>query len=508
VTDIRLKIADDHRNAGRLQEAAELYQQILQTNPNEPQALSGLAILCYMVGQLEPAAQLMGRAVQVDPNSPEKRLNFSAILAASGKFDEATAEVRQALALKPQFPEAYVNLGNLLSEQNQLDEAIAAFRRAVQFAPQFFEANSNLGTSLMNKGENQEALIYLRRAQSLRPSDPTLLFNLAITLQDCGQYPESQTCYQRSIQLDPSSQAAHVNYAVVLHAMGKSDLAWQTFFQAGEYCDPLAAKYPGKRWPGGDPSGKTILVYTDDHFGDSLLLARFAPLLKQRGANVILQCKPPLMALFQSLKLDAIVPVNQDPPAFDAYAPLWALPFRMGFGVSTIPRDVPYLAAPGDRVQKFAGRIPSDGKKNIGIVWAGSESVFRSKSLDLFAPLAAIPASRFFSLQKGRESGQKPPAGMEWIDYTAELTDFADTAALIQQLDLVISVDTAVAHLAGALGKPTWVLIPRRCNYFWAVSKDDSPWYPTIRLFREEKLGDWTGPIEGMAKALADSVRA
>lgn len=504
MTDIRLKIADEHRQAGRLQEAAELYQQILQTEPNEPQALSGLAILCYMVGQLEPAAQLMGRAVAVDPNSPDKRLNYSAMLAAQGKIDEATIEVRRALVLKPQFPEAYVNLGNLLSERNHLDEAIAAFRQAVAFAPQFFEACSNLGTSLMNKGENQEALVYLRRAQALRPNDPTLLFNLAITLQDCGQFPESKICYERAIQLDPSSLAAHVNYAVVQYKMGNADLAWKTFFQAGEYCDPLAAKYPGKRWAGGNPAGKTILVHTDDHFGDSLLLSRFAAILKQRGAKVILQCKPPLMALFESLKLDAIIPVNQDPPAFDAYAPLWALPFRMGFTLQTIPREMPYLLPPSERSARFAGRVPSDGKKNIGLVWAAGDSAMRSKSLELFAPLAEIPGTRFFSLQKGPESAQKPPARMELIDYTAELTDFADTAALIQQLDLVITVDTAVAHVAGALGKPVWILIPLRCSFLWAISGSDTPWYPTMRLFRQEKLGDWTIPIQGMAKALRD----
>jgi tetratricopeptide (TPR) repeat protein len=504
VIDVRINIANQHRQAGRLQQAAELYQQILQTQPNDAPALSGLAIVCYMAGKLGPAAQLMGRAVAVDPSSADMHLNYSAILAALGRIDDATTEVRHALALRPQFPEGYVNLGNLLSERNRLDDAIAAFRKAVELAPQFFEACSNLGTALLTRGQTQEAIVYLRRAQMLRPRDPVMLFNLAMALQEAGQYAESLGCYQQAIQLDPTSSAAHVNYAALLLAMGKQDLAWQTFFQTAEYCDPLASKYPGRRWTGGDPTGRTILVYSDDQFGDSLLLARFAAILKQRGAKVILQCRPALAALFQSLNVDAILPVGQEAPTFDAYAPLWALPFRMGFTIATNPGDVPYLQPPADRGQRWAGRVPADGKKNIGLVWAAGDSVMRSRTLETFAPLADITGLRFFSLQKGPESSQRPPAAMEWVDYSAELLDFADTAALIQQLDLVISVDTAVAHVAGALGKPVWVLIPLRCSFLWALEKgEQTPWYPTMRLFRQQTLWDWKAPVMRMAQFLA-----
>jgi tetratricopeptide (TPR) repeat protein len=495
VSNPLLETARQHRLAGRLAEAAALYRQILQQNPNDPEALLGMGMVFFRAGQLEPAAQLVGRSIVLDPSSAEKYLNQSAILATMGKMDEASAAVRQALALHPQYPQAHNNLGNLLLAQHRLDEAIAAFRQAVALAPQFFEAFNNLGTTLLSKGEFQESVVYLRKAQAMRPSDADVQFSLAMALEADGQLPESQACYVRAIQLQPTSFPARVNYAVLLLTMGQRDLAWRTFFEAGESIDPLAAIYPGKRWTGTDVAGQTVLIHADNQFGDSILLARFVSLLKQRGAKIILQCRPPLASLFQSLGIEAIISLADAAPPFDSYAPLWALPHRMGFAIETIPNSVPYLSPPTDRIQRWSDRLPADGKKNIGLVWAGSESVERSRTLEIFAPLASVPNVRFVSLQKGSEASQKPPPGMEWIDWTNEISDFADTAALIQRLDLVISVDTAVAHLAGALGKSVWTLIPRRNNFFWALGGDTSPWYPTMRLFRQQTPQNWHAPI-------------
>jgi Flp pilus assembly protein TadD len=458
----------------------------------------------FRAGQLENACKLMSQAVQLAPDSAENFLNFSAILATMGKLDAAQEAVQKAIALRPQYPEALNNLGNLLLAQQKTDEAMSVFRQALDIAPQFFEPCANLGTALLKKEELADAEKYLRQAAALRPGDSEVQFNLAMTLQFAGKFPESKTCYTRSIELNPENFAARVNFAVLLLAMGETDAAWRMFFQAGEFNDPLLQHYPGRRWTGQDIKGKTILVFTDNQFGDSILLSRFIAPLKQRGAKIILQCKPQLTTLFESLDADAIVSTNHPAAAFDWYIPLWSLPFRLGFSIHTIPSRFPYLSPPKIRSERWAKIIPSDGKINIGLVWAAGDSEARSNQLQLFSPLAAIPNVRFVSLQKGPQAAQRPPDGMVFLDPTAEISDFADTAAIVANLDLVISVDTSVAHVAGALGKPVWTLIPYRTSFLWSLSHTDSPWYPTMRLFRQNIPRDWNVPIQEIARALQE----
>jgi Flp pilus assembly protein TadD len=529
--DQAIQIARQQRQSGRLAEAEKIYRQILRERPDHVDAIFLLGTLTAQMGRPDVGVELIRRAIQLKPNFSAAHTNLGAVLASMGQFEGAISAFGQVVRLKPGDADALVNLGNALHNSGRPGEAIPLYRQAIGLRPfqpathyklgrslmeikQFDEAVTELGTALkqspqfykaiyclgwimLTKGGTKEALVHLRKACELGSHDPQAHLVLATALEADGQFQEWQACCTRWNQLHPNTFLARLYTARMLLAMGNEKLAWQMLFTANELVDPLAEKFSSKLWTGRDPAGQTILVYSDGvfGFGDSILLARFIPILKQRGANVILQCRLQLTALYESLRPDAIVDLEQTPPAFDWYAPLRTVAHRLGFEIDSIPNAVPYLAAPPDRVRLWADRIPSDKKKNVGLVWAGSEAMLRTQSVDIFAPLAQISGIRWFSLQKGPQSAQQPPAGMEWVDLTSEINDFADTGALVQQLDLVIGVDTATVHLAGALGKPVWIVLPLIRNFFWMMDGEHSRWYPTARLFRQMKMGDWETPI-------------
>jgi hypothetical protein len=299
-----------------------------------------------------------------------------------------------------------------------------------------------------------------------------------------------------------------VNLPVVLLKKNRSEEAWREFFSAMPLADPLRTKLAGKRWNGSNPAGKRILVSTDGLFGDSIWLSRFIPILRQRGAHAILQCQPALLPLIGPLA-DEAIPVGASQPDFDFYVPLGGLPLDLGFTSHPQPSGCPYLSPPADRRAVWVERIPRDGTPNIGLVWAGGESDksrFRSHSFQVLAPLGELRGVRFFSLQKGEAASQKPPAGIELIDFTSELRDFADTAAMVERLDFVVGIDTAVMHVAAAQNIPAYALIPWRTSFLWLLDRDDSPWYPSMRLFRQTHPNDWENPARAMARALAHEI--
>ncbi len=277
----------------------------------------------------------------------------------------------------------------------------------------------------------------------------------------------------------------------------------------------MRIRTPGARpqWDGSDPSGKTILLHAEGGNGDTLQFVRLVSAVAQRGAKVILECQPGLIPLLEGMTgIDRIVPYGQPPPEFDLQIPLQGLPRVLGITLENIPSKVPYVSPPADRVKRWADRLAGESKLRVGLFWSGSRTVksaqdVRTRSIDVFAPLATVKGVRFFSLQKGEASEQSPPIGMDWADFTREINDFADTAALVQNLDLVISIDSSAAHLAVALAKPVWVLLPLHCDYRWLVDRSDSPWYPTMRLFRQTTANDWAAPVARMVEALQGLAR-
>jgi Tfp pilus assembly protein PilF len=538
-------LATQRHRAGQLREAERFYRQILAQEPQHAGALHHLGVLANQVGKREIAVELIRRAVAANPNNPDACCNLGNALKDVGRIDEAIAAYRQAIALSPNLAEAHNNLGNALRDKKQLDEAIAELRHAIALNSNSAEAHCNLGNVLIDKGRLEEAIAVLRRALELKPNFPEAYYNLGIALRDNGRLDEAIAAYRRAISLRPQFAEAHSNLgisvkdkgnfeeaiaeyrkaialkpdyvdahwnlAVALLSTGQFAEGWEEFeWRLRKPSLKVARHFPQPIWNGEDIPNQTLLIYPEGGFGDALNFIRLVPLIAARAGKIIIELHPDLMQLFADVPgVSQWVARGEALPAFDRRISLSSLPRILGIRAQRVPNSVPYLRAPRTAVESWKARIPRDGTKNIGLCWAGSRAEVsrRSREIGILAPLAQVAGVRYFSLQKGPETDQPRPEGLEIIDHTQELGDFADTAALIENLDLVISVDTSVAHLAGALAKPVWTLIPNRPDFRWLVDRSDSPWYPTMRLFRQNIGEDWNPAVARLVDALQDWVK-
>jgi Flp pilus assembly protein TadD len=489
----RFETALEHHQAGRLADAELLYRQVLSCEPNHADALNLLGVLAAQIGRFDNAVELIGRACNLCPNVFDYRKHLGGALSEKGDFAAAADAYRQALRLNPECYISHDLLGAALRETGQLDEAIDSHRR-----------------SLATKADNLTAHL-----------------NLGLSLRKRGWIEESMASYRRAIAIAPEHCDGHWNLSVLLLLTGDYEQGWREYewrWQRKNF-PTLWPALPQPRWTGEDLAGKTLLVHTEQGYGDAIQFVRYIPMLAARGARVILLCQPPLARLMQSVEgIAQIVPGIRSPadlPPFDMHCPIMSLPFLFGTHLESVPADVPYLRPELSLLQRWrakvsaaaAGRKIGPRKVNglkVGLAWAGNPDhiidACRSAKLEHFAPLAGAGAT-FFSLQKGPAASQaaSAPSGMELIDLTADLHDFADTAALVSNLDLVITVDTAVAHVAGALGIPAWVLIATEHDWRWLLDREDTPWYPTVRLFRQRTAGQWPEVAERVARALSEN---
>jgi Flp pilus assembly protein TadD len=471
------------QRSGRLAEAEPIYRQVLSVVPRNADALYLLALILRMTRRFAEAADLLHRAIAVNPNVAKYYAGLAMAIGAPGlgRIEQAIAAYRKAIELAPNEPILWVNLGNELWAVDRWPglrraaEAEACFRRAMELNPRLAPIYENLGGLLTSQGKHKEAMEAFRQA----------------------------------VALDEENPVAHWNYARALLGLGHFRQGWEEFEWRIKvpYLLSLDRHFPQPQWDGSDPAGKTILLHAEGGHGDALQFVRCVPQVVGRRATLILECQPALTGLFESIVgLDRIIARGQSLPEFDCHIPLQGLPRILGVSPSNIPRDVPYLSPPTDRVQRWAARLSGETKLRVGLSWAGSwvgPDDIRTRSIDVFTPLAGVAGVKFFGLQHGPESNQPPPDGMDFVSISSELNDFADLAALVRNLDLVISVDTSVAHLAGALGRPVWVLIPFLFDFRWMADRSDSPWYPTMRLFRQPASGDWAVPAEEIARALS-----
>ena len=441
-----------------------------------------------------------------------------------GQIAEALACYQRAVQLKPDYAEAHYNLGTALQAQGQIAEALACYQRALQLKPDFAEAHNNLGTILQAQGQLTEAIACYQRALQLKPDYAEAHYNLGRVLQDQGQLAEASTCYQRALQLKPDYAEAHNNLGTVLQMHGQLDEARRptgrrckssrktrmptgikgcsrscraTSSRAGPSTNGAGtsrmrrhAVCPSRLWDGTPLNGQTILLQAEQGLGDAFQFIRYAPLVKKRGGTVLATCYQPLASLLRGCPgVDAIVLEGQPLPDFDTYAPLLSLPVILKTTLETIPVEVPYLAADGERLGRWRRERDRASGLRVGIVWQCRNlrpvDFARSAPLSVFTALGAIPGVRLFSLQK--EPGTEPLGATPCpvADLGSRFDTFADTAAAIVNLDLVVTVDTAVAHLAGALGVPVWVVLPFTPDWRWLLDREDSPWYPSMRLFRQ-----------------------
>jgi tetratricopeptide (TPR) repeat protein len=418
------------------------------------------------------------------------------------RFAEADAACQEFLAQFPASAEILNRLGMTFFQNGAIDMASQLIRKAIASDPLELDYVCNLASVLIEQGDFTQAISCFDQALAVRPQAGQLHQARGVALELAERTTEALQEYRRAIELDFTS--AHQNLATLLLSLGDWEKGWREWEYDHDYWDPWRFVQPP--WDGSAIPDKTLLLYASRNMGDTLNFIRFLPLLWERigsGAKVVVHCQEPLRPLLaDSFPNTEFVSRLADWPPFDVRLRLESLPNILGITLPKLEDTVPYLHATESRLAKWRDRVPRDGKINVGLVWAGSSREHRSWQLEVFAPLANVPDVRFFNLQTGRESSQKPPEGMNLIDYTAELTDFAETAAFVQQLDLIICVDTSVGHLAGAMKKPAWVLIPRRSDFRWLLNRNDTPWYPTMRLFRQQKKGDWQTPVREIAEAL------
>jgi tetratricopeptide (TPR) repeat protein len=520
-TDERFAVAQKLHQAGQLAQAEAIYRQILTIDPGHAGCLHLLGGIAFQTGHNDAAIDLIRKAIALNRRVPAFHCDLGTALQHQGELDEAVKSYRQALALKPDYAEALNNLGNVLAAQGKLDDAAKAYRRALALKPDYAEAHYNLGELRTREYRPDEALACYRRALDLKPDYAEPLNALGLAFQEQGELGEAAACYRKALDLKPDFAEAHFNHGLVLLLEGKLRHGWEEFEWRWRSKE-VRRRYPiDRQWYGGDPNGRTILLHAEQGLGDSLQFVRYAPLLARLGATVLLEVQKPLVPLFSDMDgVSGVFAHGDTLPPFDTHCPFMSLPLALATTLDTIPGHTPYLRADPERAAAWRRRGEALPGLRVGLVWAGNPRPFqpgahaidrrRSITLDHFAEFDALEGVSFVSLQKGEAASQTkaPPAGLTIHDWTDELNDLADTAALVDTLDLVIGVDTSVIHLVGALAKPVWLLNRFDTCWRWLLERDDSPWYPTLRQFRQRSPGDWTGVLSQVHVELGSMIAA
>jgi tetratricopeptide (TPR) repeat protein len=474
-------------------------------------------------GRLLEASASFQAALRLRADFVEAHSNLGVTFQERGHTDEAIASLCQALALQPDFVDAHNHLGTVLESVGQLDKAIACYRQAIRRRPNFAEAHNNLGVALHKQGKYDEAVAHYRRALELKPDYPDAHYNLGAVLVDQGQLDEGVASYERALWLKPDYGEAHLGRAQAWLQMGDFQRGWPEFEWRWR-CKAFPPRpFPQPVWDGSSLEGRTILLHAEQGLGDTLQFIRYAPLVKQRAGQrgqVIVECQEELLPLLATCAgIDRLVarggalpsPSAQALPPFDTHAPLMSLPRILQAAspsLMTIPAEVPYVTADPELVDQWRRHLGSIPVFKIGIAWQGNpdHSNDRHRSIPLlrFAPLAQLERVQLFSLQKGPGTEQliKMAEQLAITDLGSQFQTFQDTAAVLKNLDLVITVDSAVAHCAGALAVPAWVLLPYATDWRWLLHREDNPWYPTLRLFRQKQPGNWDEVLERVAQAI------
>lgn len=510
--DELLNTAISLHQSGHLDAAKTLYQQVLASQPRQAIALYMLGTLCLQQGLLEQGITLLEESVAVAPAQPTALSNLGYALNQLGRHDEALSVCTQALMYAPGYDEALNNQANAFNGLKRHDEAITSYRSAIAANPNHFQAYYNLGNTYKELKRYAEAQESYKSSMQLRPDIPEAHNNMGITFQDMNRCQEAIACYDRAIALRPDYIDAHWNKALMKLMLGEFTEGWPLYEWGWRGDAPFRGtprRYIQPLWLGDQPlAGKTLLLHAEQGLGDTIQFCRYALLAKAQGAQIIIQAPAPLVPLLNTLDNDITVITNgQALPPFDLHCPLMSLPLAFKTEVTNIHAPTSYLAALPEYQKKWQARLGQATKPRIGLVWSGSNKDQndhnRSLLLNMLEPLLNLPAE-FHCLQKEiREIDRIALSAWPQVQVHAhEISNFADTAALVSAMDMVISVDTSVAHLAGALGKPVWILLPYAPDFRWMLQRSDSPWYPTAKLFRQPGLDDWESLLQQLQREL------
>jgi tetratricopeptide (TPR) repeat protein len=525
-------------------------QTVLEESVSEPANVGRVhfdrAKFCAAQGDVSGAILAYEAAVKVAPDFAQAYSNLGNLYLQSGRRDDALHAYTTAVRANPDLAPVYCNLANVLIELERCDEAIAASATALRLAPDLYEAHANLCRAYRRSGRDREALAPALRATELRP-DRDAFVNLGATAFQLDVLGIALDANRRALELDAMCAAAHTNLGWIYHvtgrhteaiAAGEAAIAAQPDFALAHVnlalslliCGDFARGWDEYVWIWHDPArpaqyqyldrvtlwngesfaGRQLLITFDQGFGDAIQMVRYLPAVKARGGHVILEVKPALISLFAGLPGVDELHVRSDVAILaddvDLQIPLLGLPRALATELNSIPAPIPYLRAQQERVDFWRPRLESPARLRVGIVWAGSpdrdSDRHRSVRLEDFAALGAIDGIAWFGLQKGRDEERRSCGSFTLDPLGAEIGDFADTAAILTQLDLVIAVDTAIVHLAGALGTPVWTLLQFAPDWRWLLARLDSPWYPTMRLFRQPTRGDWASVFAEVTRGL------
>jgi tetratricopeptide (TPR) repeat protein len=495
----------------RLPEAEAAFNRALALKPDFARAHNNLALLLMEQGRMIEAEVLFREVLTLTSEDAEGHYNLGILLERTARKSEAEHCYRRALQLNASHVKTLNNLGLLLVEAGESAEPERLYRTAISLQPDYVDAHFNLGVLLTQIHQFADAHLHYQRALELAPNSCKAHNNLAILYTETGRFKEAEAAYHRALTLNPEYAEAYTNLAFLLLLLGRYKEAWPYYeyrYHANMVVSetPLPA-LPYPQWQGESLIGKSLLIWPEQGYGDYIQFVRYAPLLKQSGlARLTLFCTPPLKALLEMVTgVDAVITDINALPHHDYWVFPLSLPMHFNTTLDNIPGEFPYLFALPSRMDKWLTRLP-DGKFKVGLVWRGSSSHKNDANrslpgLSTLAPLWSVPGITFISLQKGQDEAVLPPVDQPITMPGADIADFADTAAIIAQLDLVICVDTSIAHLAGAMAKPCWVLLPStRTDWRWLREREDSPWYESLRLFRQTTPGDW--PVKRIHDAL------
>ena len=498
------------QNLERPDEALASSDKAIALKPNYAQAHYNRGNALFALGRMDQALASYDKAIALKPDYAQAHYNRGNVLNSLKRTGDALAAYDKAIALKPDYAQAYTNRGNLLSDIGRYDEALASQDKAVALKPDYAEAWSNRGTALQYLGRLDEALADHNKALALDPNFAEAYCNRGSVLNSIKRPEEALASFDRAIALKPEFARAHFNKSITELGLGDLPSGWREF----EWRRKIVEMSGDRKFPqpmltsADDLQGKAVLIHYEHGFGDTLQFFRYLALLHKAGARILFNVQDGLKGLLLSSGIPMqFVELDDKSLVYDFHVPLMSLPLVFETTLETIPADIPYLAAEDDLVRTWRGKL-GDGGFKIGICWMGNLAHIlgvngRFFSVACFEPLAKLPHVRLISLQKGEGEKQLAslPAGM--TVETPAFDSFADTAAIMKNLDLVITTDTVVAHVAGALGVPTWVALQHVSDWRWMFDRPDSPWYPTMRLFRQKSDGDWNGVFEEITAALA-----
>lgn len=511
--EIVVNLGNVYKEFGDTTKAVRNYRRALSLMPEHVMAHANLAHCLVELGEVELAETHARQALSGDDRSIEAVGALANIAEHRRDFPAAISILEGAVRQHPGNPDLLVHLGCTCMLGKRFEDAVRVLNQALELRPGFVEAINNLGQALFELGRLDEAEATLLNALRLRPGMKEAYVNLANVQIGQRRHREALASFQRVFDLDPENASAHFVCGMVHLVEGDFSNGWREYgwrWRMEKY-QRLVAAYSAPLWSGENLDGRTLFVHAEQGIGDTLHFSRYLPLLKEYGGKVIFEVQAPLRRLLATLEgVDVLLVQGEPIPPMDYRVPLLNLPAIMQTDLDSIPAAVPYLHMAGSAENMWRDRLNelAPGLR-VGLAWAGNPEHAndrnRSMALAQLAPLASIEGINWISLQKGcgREQLAVVSAGLRLIDWTDELEDFADTGALIECLDLVLAVDTSVVHLAGALNKPVWTMVPYAPDWRWMLDRSDTPWYPSMRLFRQQERGNWQTVIAAVGQELS-----